>query len=264
MHKRWLATAAGVIVALLTARLGVWQLDRAAEKAEVAELLLQHSSAQPWTAGDWPCGKHGQSSHAALPINHPVVLRGRWLRAHTVLLDNRPMGGQPGFYVVTPLKLSGTACPGGFVLVQRGWWPRDAQDRLRVPDWLDTDEEVELQGLVLKQVSRTYVIGDEGGAPRDAGRLLRQNVDEAFWLGWLGQSPLPGAVLQRHPEVVTSSVSGSTSAPHFRRDWPRVDAGIDKHHGYAAQWFALSVLSVGLTLWFAVILPWRAERSPFQ
>lgn len=264
MHKRWLATAAGVIVALLTARLGVWQLDRATEKAAAAESRIQRAGAQPWTARDWPCGGRGQSSDAALPINQPVVLRGRWMREHTVFLDNRPMGGQPGFYVVTPLKLSGAACPGGIVLVQRGWWPRDAQDRMRLPDWLDSDEEIELRGTVLSHVSRTYAIGQEDAPPRGAARLLRQNVDEAFWRGWLGQSPLPAAVLQGHPEVMTSSSSTNISAPHLLRDWPRIDAGIDKHHGYAAQWFALSILSVGLTLWFAVIRPVRAERPHFQ
>ncbi len=171
------------------------------------------------------------------------------------------MGGQPGFFVVTPLRLSDSACPGGIVLVQRGWWPRDAQDRQRLPDWPEADGEVVLRGVVLAQVSQAYALGEEGPPPREAGRVLRQNADEAFWRAWLGQSPLPGAVLQGHPETMTSDSPAGVAPPDLRRDWPQPDLGVDKHHAYAAQWFALSALAVGLTLWFSVIRPRRARRS---
>ena len=276
MHKRWLAVAAGTLLAALTARLGVWQLDRADEKTAQAEQQRQRAAHPPWTGRDWPCSPSagvrdkaadkpltdlsGAAAPHSLPAQLPVRLRGRWLGGRTVFLDNRPMGGQPGFFVVTPLRLSESACPGGIVLVQRGWWPRDAQDRLRLPDWSDAQGEVELLGVVLPQVSQTYALGDEGPAPNEAGRVLRQNVDEAFWRAWLGQSPLPGAVLQGHPEAMTSAPSAAFVPPDLRRDWPQPDLGVDKHHGYAAQWFALSALSVGLTLWFAVIRPRRAPR----
>lgn len=276
MHKRWLAVAAGTLLALLTARLGVWQLDRATEKNTLAELQRQRAGTTPWTGRDWPCKRAAgvpdgvaatsttdlvdTTARALLPAQQPVRLRGRWLSRHTVFLDNRPMGGQPGFVVVTPLKLSDSACPDGIVLVQRGWWPRDAQDRQRLPDWSDADGEIELRGVVLPHVSQTYALGDEGPPPREAGRVLRQNVDEAFWRAWLGQSPLPGAVLQGHPEVMTSVSQAGAAPPDLLRDWPQPNLGVDKHHAYAAQWFALSALSVGLTLWFSVIRPRRARR----
>lgn len=282
MHKRWLAVAAGVTAAMLTARLGVWQLDRAAEKTALADLQRHRASAAPWSGRDWPCrsglksvvpapaaepnsqrgsDKPGAEVDAALPAQQPVALRGRWLSQHTVFLDNRPMGGQPGFFVVTPLRLSDSACLGGTVLVQRGWWPRDAQDRQRLPDWPEADGEVVLRGVVLAQVSQAYALGEEGPPPREAGRVLRQNADEAFWRAWLGQSPLPGAVLQGHPETMTSDSPAGVAPPDLRRDWPQPDLGVDKHHAYAAQWFALSALAVGLTLWFSVIRPQRARRS---
>lgn len=282
MHKRWLAAAAGVTVAMLTARLGGWQLDRAAEKTALADLQRQRASAAPWSGRDWPCrpglktvapapgaepstppatGKASAEAQSALPAQQPVHLRGRWLSQHTVFLDNRPMGGQPGFIVVTPLRLSDSACPGGIVLVQRGWWPRDAQDRQRLPEWPEADGEVALRGVVLAQVSQTYALGEEGPPPREAGRVLRQNADEAFWRAWLGQSPLPGAVLQGHPEAMMSDSPAGVAPPDLRRDWPQPDLGVDKHHAYAAQWFALSALAVGLTLWFSVIRPRRERRS---
>jgi len=270
MHKRWLAVAAGVIVALMTARLGVWQLDRADEKTALAEAQRQRVASRPWSARDWPClpadpgggtGASGASADVPLPAQQPVRLRGRWLSEHTVFLDNRPMGGLPGFFVVTPLRLSDSACPGGIVLVQRGWWPRDAQDRQRLPDWVDVRDEIELHGIVVPHVSQTYALGDEGPSPPVAKRVLRQNVDLAFWRARLGQSPLLGAVLQGHPESRATASGGDFVVPPLRRDWPQPDLGVDKHHGYAAQWFALSALSVGLTLWFSVIRPRRAQRT---
>lgn len=263
MHKRWLAMAAGVTVALLTARLGLWQIDRAAEKTALAEQQRQRAASRPLTGRDWPCkpiAQHGDAP-TSLPTQQPAHLRGHWLSGHTVFLDNRPMDGQPGFFVVTPLKLSGAACQGAIVLVQRGWWPRDAQDRQRLPDWPEADGEIDVRGVVQAHVSQTYALGDEGPAPRAASRLLRQNVDDAFWRAWLGQSPLPGALLQGHPEVMTSVHPVGWVAPGLRRNWPQPDFGVDKHHGYAAQWFALSALSVGLTLWFSVIRPRRAQRA---
>lgn len=252
MHKRWLALVAGVALALLTARLGVWQLDRAAEKTALAEQQRQRALASPWSGRDWPC-----ASSAALPAQQPVRLRGRWLSDRTVFLDNRPMGGQPGFFVVTPLELSDSACAGGLVLVQRGWWPRHAQDRQRLPEWSDPAGDIELLGVVWPQVSQTYALGEEAStAPSGSGPVLRQNVDAAFWQAWLGQSPLPGAVLQGHPETMTSlAATPVTPASQLRRDWPQPDTGVDKHQAYAAQWFALSALAAGLTLWFAWLRP---------
>lgn len=276
MHKRWLAVIAGTLLALLAARLGVWQLDRAAEKSARADTQRQLEGRAPWTGRDWPCSASareaaaevrdastetaGAAKLASLPPQQPVRLRGHWLDQHTVFLDNRPMGGQPGFFVVTPLKLVDAACPGGIVLVQRGWWPRDARERQRLPQWSPAQAEVEVQGTVMPQVSQTYALGDEGPPPRQAVAVLRQNVDEAFWRAWLGQSPLPGAVLQRHPETMTSVSPAGFTPPALRRDWPQPDFGIDKHHAYAAQWFALSALALGLTLWFSLLRPWRARH----
>jgi surfeit locus 1 family protein len=53
-----------------------------------------------------------------------------------------------------------------------------------------------------------------------------------------------------------------TGAPSegLQRDWPAPALGIDKHYGYAFQWFGLSVLVVVLYAWFQLIAPWRRRR----
>ena len=45
----------------------------------------------------------------------------------------------------------------------------------------------------------------------------------------------------------------SALADGLLREWPRPDAGIEKHQGYALQWYALAALAVVL----AAVLSFR-------
>ena len=108
-----LITLAAVATALLTTRLGVWQLSRADEKITLQAAVEQQAlqpllEALPDDAQPAPTWHHRR-----------VRLQGRWSSPHTVYLDNRQMNGRPGFFVVTPLVLA----DGRAVLVQRGWLP---------------------------------------------------------------------------------------------------------------------------------------------
>jgi len=93
--------------------------------------------------------------------------------------------------------------------------------------------------------------------------LLRQNVDNAFWRQWLGQSPLAGTVLQLQAESALSAVDAAApdapAADGLWRQWPGADHGRGKHLGYAAQWFAMAALIVGLYVWHQLLRPRRAS-----
>ena len=121
---------------------------------------------------------------------------------------------------------------------------------------------------MVASVSRVYQLGAEPlPVAADAGvvkgstpqPLIRQNVDAAFWQARLGQSPLPGAVLQVQAEP-ESSPNASTAPTVLSRQWAAPDLGRDKHLAYAAQWFALSAVAGGLTLWFQFLRPRRLAR----
>ena len=45
------------------------------------------------------------------------------------------------------------------------------------------------------------------------------------------------------------------------RQWPAVSAGVDKHHGYAFQWFGLSGLIATLYVWFQLVRRFLRPRS---
>lgn len=246
-----------ITTVLATLSLGQWQLRRADEKQAAQALLTQRQQEPAWTASDWPCEAEAAG---ALPWQRPVRLTGHWLAERTVWLDNRPLGGQTGFEVITPLRLQapGHPCHGRLVLVQRGWVPRNQQDRLHLPALPTPTGEVTVPGRLVAAPSRVYQLGEER-VPQagQAGPLIRQNVDAAFWRAWLGQSPLPGAVLQMQAETMHEPTP-------LNRQWPAPDLGRDKHLAYAAQWFALSALAAGLTLWFQIVRPRRSARLDYR
>jgi surfeit locus 1 family protein len=225
---------------LLTARLGVWQLDRAAEK-QALERTQAERAALPALAGD----DLPRRAEAVPAVEQRLaLLQGRWRGEATVALENRPMAGRTGFYIVTPLQLA----DGSAVLVQRGWLPRDLQDRTRLAPFETPAGEVQVQGRIAPRVPRLYELGEASGG------ALRQNLDiDAFALEQR---------LALRPWVLIQEASPATPPDGLQRDWPAVASGVDKHHGYAFQWFALSALTVGLFVWFQFIRPARPDHAP--
>ena len=233
----WLLTAAALLVAGVTFSLGQWQLRRAAEKEALQAAIASQAALAPLD----------ERALAALAnpgdaLYRPVRLQGVWLPAHTVHLDNRPMGGRSGFWVLTPLALQGSP---QVVLVQRGWVPRDFLERTRLPPVQTPAGVVTIEGRIAPPPSRLYAFkGDEAGP-------IRQNLDlNAFRL----ETGLPlrdGTILQTGP-----------AGDGLLREWAAPALGVEKHHGYAFQWFALCTLVVALYAWFQLIVPFRALRAP--
>ena len=220
-------TALAFIGMAVTASLGVWQLNRAAQKQAIAQALADRL-AQPELSGQTLLGPFD-----ALALQHRrVSLSGHWLSQHSVWLDNRQMNGRPGLYLLTPLQLAGSEQA---VLVQRGWVPRHFEDRTRVPAMSDEAGEVTLQGRIALSPSKLYELG------QGQGGLIRQNIDLAAFSAEI-KVPLVG---------VTVLQTGAADA--LQRDWPAINAGVDKHHGYAFQWFGLCALIAILYVWFQIV-----------
>ncbi|MFN9747290.1 MAG: SURF1 family protein [Betaproteobacteria bacterium] len=238
VHPVLLLAAVGLT--LITARLGWWQLDRAAEKQALERQRLEQA-AQPVLAGD----DLPRAADAVSPlVQRRARLQGRWQGQATVALENRPMGGRTGFYIVTPLQLAdGTA-----VLVQRGWIPRDLQDRTRLAPFDTPAASVVVQGRIAPRVPRLYELGEAGTG------VLRQNLDiDAFAIE---------RGLRLRPWVLIQDDEPGAPGDGLQRNWPVPGSGVDKHHGYAFQWFALSALTLGLLVWFQVLRPARPDHAP--
>ena len=234
-----LATLVGVTV---TANLGAWQLRRAAQKIAL-ESTLDSRAALPVV------GTADLATSAALAETQryrPVQLRGRWVAGQTVFLDNRPMASRVGFYVVTPLRLAGR---NDAVLVQRGWVPRDLRDRTLLPAVPTPEGEVDVIGHIAPPPSRLYEFA------ASASGVIRQNLDLAGFAAESGLALLPLSVHQRD--------SASTRGDGLLRLWSRPAVDVQKHYGYAFQWFALCALMAGLYVWFQLVRPrLRHRRQP--
>jgi len=238
--RAWVVLLATILGVAGTARLGVWQLDRAAQKVALQSSLDSRSKLPPVAAADLA----DSVPDAVGQYDRAVVLRGEWVDAATVFLDNRQMNGRPGFFVVTPMKLEGSQRS---VLVQRGWMPRDASDRTRLASVPSAVGTVTVAGHIAPPPLRLY---DFGGP---ASGVIRQNLDLQSFGQEFSLSLKPLSVLQDSTEVPDDGLL---------RVWPRPDVGIQKHYGYAFQWFALCALMSGLYVWFQIISPrLRARRE---
>lgn len=252
----WLITLAAVAGMLVTASLGRWQLSRAAQK-EALQAMLDARGRMPAMDGRVLLSKPAMAAAEAETLVHrAVMLEGRWLPEHTVYLDNRQMNGRPGFFVLTPLQLVGT--PSGGVLVQRGWVPRNFQDRTQLPQ-VQTPQDVVVRvvGRVAAAPSRLYEFGggesSAGGHGAEGSSRIRQNLDLAAFRTETGLALAPLTVVQ------TGEAVGAGDG--LQRDWPVVGAGVDKHYGYAFQWFGLCGLMALLYVWFQIVRRFIRPRS---
>lgn len=238
-RRRQVVLLATVVAALGTAALGRWQLDRAAQKIAWENALRERSLQPPLGGAELP----RRADEAQALLHRQVRLEGRWLAERTVYLDNRAIAGRAGFFVVTPLALpDGTA-----VLVQRGWVARDVRDRNRVAVSPPPAGEVVVHGRLAAGLSERYALGSRDGA--DAGPI-RQNLSIAAFAAEAGLSLRPFAVVQEEG-------SGPPVGDGLVREWPAPAADVHKHYGYAAQWFALCALVLGLYVWFQIVRPRR-------
>lgn len=235
----WVVTVAAGLSVAITASLGQWQLGRADTKLAWAAMLQERQALPPVGWGELHDAQ-AQQQEEALHFR-PVVLQGRWMHEATVFLDNRPMAGQVGFVVVTPLLPD----VGPAVWVQRGWVPRHAQDRTLLPEIPQNSGEVELRGVFVPPPSKLYQLGPDSDGP------IRQNID------------IEAAARQLSLSFVHASVQQTDVQPPelgLRQDWPVIASDVHKHYGYAAQWFSLSALILLLYVWFQIIAPRR--RAP--
>lgn len=255
----WLVTIAAILTLAATVSLGRWQLSRAAQK-EALQASIDAEKQKP--ALDQ--AEFLALAQASDSLHRPVRLRGLWLSPQTVFLDNRQMHGVPGFYVLTPFALEGTEQT---VMIQRGWVQRNFVDRTKLGAVETPAGIVEVTGLIEPPPSHLLELGTPASATpapapapsasaplqapaAEGSSSIRQNLDlEAF----RAETKLP----------LRTDVSLQQTGPAsegLQRDWPAPALGLERHYGYAFQWFGLSALVVILYVWFQFITPFRRSR----
>ena len=236
--RRVLILVVALLSAALTCSLGFWQLRRAAEK-EAWQAQLTQRAHMATVDGDSLGQPEDTPDNRAGLIHRSVRLRGQWLTGRTWFLDNRQMNARVGFYVVTPMRLADSKA---VILVQRGWVARHFTERTHLPEVTTPAGEVIVTGRIAPAPSKLYELGDSGRGP------IRQNLDLADLRVETGLPLLEVTVVQTGPP-----------SEGLLREWPQPATGVEKHYGYAFQWFGLSALIALLYVWFQIV---RRNKTP--
>lgn len=222
-YPEWRITLFVVLMVPLMTWLGIWQLQRAEEKAALAASFDQKQASPPTQIDSvW-----GQSASALAYL--PVKLSGRLRQQEYFLLDNRIFGGRFGHEVLAVFELEGSE---RLVLVNRGWIEADSA-RLLQPEVPVVDGLVTISGHVYVAPGVPYLLAKQELAPGWPKLIQAVEMDIL----------VPGVVAGTGEEVFPYPVRIDTRAPGaLEVDWQVVNVSPEKHHGYAVQWFSMAAV----------------------
>lgn len=224
-QRKWLFATLFVLAGTaLCIRLGIWQLDRLAQR-RAFNAQVETERAQPVL-----------DLNQQLPENiadmewRPVKVSGEYDFANQVALRNQYNGEQYGYHLLTPLRFNGKT-----VLVDRGWIPADGNSA--PPDWRKYDEEtgtVTVSGQIRLEQTKPIFGGVADRLPENGTRLeVWNNLDLTHIAGQMPYPILP-VYIQPKPRA------NDTQPPiPFQ---PEVDLTEGPHMGYAIQWFSFATL----------------------
>lgn len=200
--------------------LGLWQLERAAEKRDYQRRYFDR------------VGMLAEAPPAAVDgaAFMRVRLTGRYEPDHHYLVDNRPRRGEPGYWAVTRFR----ADDGRVFLVNRGWLAAPPS-RDELPPVPTPQDGVTVTGVIWPDTGLTPLLApDPWGAdwPRRVQRL------DVARMAAQGDAVVPVEVRLEdgQPGVFEPAPVDMTFAP-------------ERHQGYAVQWFGLAaVLALGYVI----------------
>ena len=180
--------------------LGSWQTRRGDEKA-----LRQAQWDEALARAPTPIASREDAAGVARKLPQRVELNGAFVPEATVYIDNRLVDGVAGYQVVTPVAVA-DGMP--WILVNRGWAPRNMADRTRLPAAPIGGGPLRVEGVAVEHLPRMLELGERGGplarhlaepglrriraGERPQGRALRGAADERY-----GRWTAPGVAAAR-------------------------------------------------------------------
>jgi surfeit locus 1 family protein len=228
-HFRLIPFIAALAIALLGVALGNWQQGRAAQKLAVQDKIAARESQAPVPLGTAIAG--AVPPPAETLEYRRVRVTGEFLADWPLFLANRPMAGRPGYYLVMPFKIADSNT---HVLVMRGWFPRAAEFG-KLPAIDTPTGTLTIEGRVVASAGNALELGEP--TPVSPGAIV-QNLDPARAASATGLALLPFFIQQTGPD------QPDPADEQLLRVWPSPATGIDKHRGYAFQWYALAAMAI--------------------
>ena len=229
-RRLWM-TLLVIVGALALGRLGIWQLDRLAQR-RAYNSALNSRMAQPALTLD------GAAIDPAALEYRRVEAHGVYDSAQEIVLRNRELDGVPGVHVLTPLRISGSDMA---VLVDRGWIPRDLSDPAARAAFAAPPGEVLVAGIARRSQEDTGGPQDPPLGP-DRPRLdawFRVNIAR---IQQQTGYPLLPIFIEEQPMPASSGTSPNGS--ELPRRVTTTDLGEGPHMSYAIQWFAFAIILV--------------------
>jgi surfeit locus 1 family protein len=224
--RKWILASLLVLAGTaLCARLGIWQLDRLAQRRAFNEHYLVTSVSTPLMLTATP-------KENLLDMEYRMVtVTGTYDPVNQVVLRNQFHDNQPGYFLLTPLLLS----DGSAVMIERGWIP--AIGNAAPSDWHQYDQTgaVTITGILRLGQSQPEV----GGSPDPPLAAGQTHLD--FWnmvnterIAKQVPYPLLPIFIQPEPEPAPSS-------PPYPYQ-PVIEISEGPHMGYALQWFTFAAM----------------------
>ncbi len=213
---------ATVLLVALGVSLGQWQDRRAEQKIALQAKLTERSAGAPLVVAGTPV--------AAADVEYrKVSVAGEFVDSWPMFLNNRPQDGKVGFYLVMPFRIAGTDM---HVLVARGWLPRYTGEHDRLPEFATPRGVVIVTGTAKASLGKVMQLGQ----PTPVGqRAILQNLDPAEFAAASGMAVQPFFIEQSEPVDASDKLA---------RNWPAPALGVEKHQGYAFQWYALALMAL--------------------
>ncbi len=217
---RWLGWLAMVVViAAGCVALGSWQLDRREAVVENIHRIEANYDAAPER---YVPGQNGFDDYDEAREWTPITFTGTYDVDNQVIVRNRPLNGQPGYEVLTPLRLD----DGSAVIIDRGWLPIGNIESGR-PDAVPAPPAGQVEVTARTKPGEPLV---NRGAPE--GQVASINLPAlAERVGYPVQESAYGLLALERPAAAETPLL----APK-----PSVDEG--PHLSYSMQWFAFGVL----------------------
>lgn len=225
----WLFAVCVLFTVAAFSRLGLWQLDRAAEKVEAQRAMEIESRLNADPIESIPPG-HLHRANPELQNRH-VSLKGEYVNERAILLLAEFFQNMIGFGVVTPFRLESN---GQLVLVSRGWTtgilPPDTPPNLR-----PVSGPVEITGQIFVPAENARVLSSEIDA--SVWPLRMRSVEFDVITEILGEPLFPFEVrlTEEQPGVLV-------------RHWPAVNADVNQNLSYAVQWFSFALLVLFISI----------------
>ena len=246
--KRIVATVSALLVVAIGCAAGIWQLGRAETKIALAAKLqarqqmpILNANAGPWTLED--------------ASERRMIARGRYIPEAAIWLDNRPRpippagtaNAQSGFYLMMPVKLEDKD---EVLWVNRGWAPRNNENRETLPPVKTPNKTVNIEGVVFAHPGKVY----ELGSSKNASDISKPRIEQNFDLAEEGKL----RAWNQLPFILREVEAGGEDG--LLRDWAPLTSGVDRHYAYAFQWFALAF--AGFVFWLlSGLRQYKAQRK---